>query len=391
MDIIQQGIITLLRSAVTGQKLPLPEGFDLETADDLVQKQGLLPLIYQGAFQCGVDPKSEQMVRYQNQYFRCMMRSAQQMQKVQQIFKVFDENGIDYLPVKGCVLKELYPYPEMRSMGDADILIRMEQYDRIKPIMTELGFREEVWSSYDVHWNSKELLVELHYKLFADNAEDQMDLHRYFSDGWSKAKRCSAGRHTFTIEDQFLYIFSHMTKHFRFCGIGARQIVDLFVYRNVYPELDEAQIERVLGKLELLEFYRNIKKLLAVWFEGAPAEPVTDLIGGYIFSGGSFGSEKNTLLSREVIGSRNAAAGGSKLRAIRRALFPGLEYLQLSYNVLFKHPWLYPLFWVVRWVDILVNRRKNIRKKGKIILNMSDAQVKDHIKMLQAMGLEYHF
>ena len=30
MNTMQQGVITLLRSAITGEKLPLPGGFDLE-------------------------------------------------------------------------------------------------------------------------------------------------------------------------------------------------------------------------------------------------------------------------------------------------------------------------------------------------------------------------
>ena len=266
MDITQQGVVTLVRSTINGEKLSLPEGFALEAADELIQKQGLLPLVYQGAYLCGVDAKSEIMQRYQKQYFRHLMRSELQMRKAEQIFKIFDEKGIDYLPVKGCLMKKLYPQPEMRMMGDADILIRREQYARIKPEMEALGFEEGVWSNYDVHWTSRELLAELHYRIFSDNHED---LYGYFGDGWSKAIQTQGSRYTFSVEDMFLYIFSHMTKHFRFCGIGARQIVDLYVYRKANPHMDEAKVEAVLGEINLLEFYRNIKKLLAVWFEGA--------------------------------------------------------------------------------------------------------------------------
>ena len=34
----------------------------------------------------------------------------------------------------------MYPKTEMRVMSDADILIRTEQYDKIRPIMVELGY-----------------------------------------------------------------------------------------------------------------------------------------------------------------------------------------------------------------------------------------------------------
>ena len=46
------------------------------------------------------------------------------------------------MPLKGCNMKALYPSPELRVMGDADILIRVEQYDRIRPIIQSLGFEE---------------------------------------------------------------------------------------------------------------------------------------------------------------------------------------------------------------------------------------------------------
>ena len=387
MDIVHQGVVTLLRSAVTGEKLPLPEGFELESAETLIGKQGLLPLAYQGAYRCGVDPKSEIMQRFQKKYFMQLMRSEQQMQKAGQIFKAFDENGIDYLPMKGCVLKKLYPQPEMRIMGDADILIRSEQYERIKPVMESLGFTEDVWSTYDVHWISRELLAELHYRLFSDNHED---LCGYFEDGWSKAVKTEGNRYEFTPEDTFLYIFSHMTKHFRFCGIGARQIVDLYVYRKAYPRMDEAKVEAVMAEMNLLKFYRNIKKLLEVWFEGAQPEPVTELIGTYVLSGGSFGTVENEMLSRELVRVQNeGAAQSSRGRSVWKMLFPPLSYLQLSYNVLYRHPWLQPAFWVIRWADILLHRRKNIARKLNVIRGITNEGIDRHRTLLQDMGLDY--
>ena len=38
MDVIQRGLINLLKSAVTEQPLPLPEVFDLEAADRILRR-----------------------------------------------------------------------------------------------------------------------------------------------------------------------------------------------------------------------------------------------------------------------------------------------------------------------------------------------------------------
>ena len=61
MNDLQKGILTLVRSAITGEKLPLPAGFRLEEADRLIRDHSLLPLAYQGAYNCGISPKEPLM------------------------------------------------------------------------------------------------------------------------------------------------------------------------------------------------------------------------------------------------------------------------------------------------------------------------------------------
>ena len=79
MNTIYRGLFTLVKSALTGQKLELPEGFTLEQADALIRNQALIPLIYPGALNCGIDPKSELMQKYQVLYFRHLVISQGQM------------------------------------------------------------------------------------------------------------------------------------------------------------------------------------------------------------------------------------------------------------------------------------------------------------------------
>lgn len=162
MNTTHLGLVALLRSAITGEKLSLPDGFSLEEADSIISGQGLVPLAYVGAKNCGISLKTELMQRYKMQYGRIMLQSERQMEAVKKLLAAFEEHGIDYLPLKGCVMKPLYPQPEMRMMGDADILIRLEQYDRIKPVMQMLKYEYVKESSYDIPWKNDALYVELH-------------------------------------------------------------------------------------------------------------------------------------------------------------------------------------------------------------------------------------
>ena len=137
MNTIYRGITILLGSAVTGEKRQLPEDFTLESALPIIKKQNLLSLAFQGALNCGISPKEPVMQKLMQQYLLYLVRSEKQMLAVQQLFDAFEENGIDYLPLKGCQMKQLYPKPELRVMGDADILIRAGQYSQAEQWMRD--------------------------------------------------------------------------------------------------------------------------------------------------------------------------------------------------------------------------------------------------------------
>lgn len=386
MNTVHRGILTLVRSALTGEKLALPEGFTLEEADELIRKQSLLPMAYQGAYNCGIPANSEIMIRYQMEYYKKLIHSEEQMQSVENIFATFDENGIDYLPLKGSVIKGLYPKPEFRPMGDADILIQNEQYEKVRQAMLALEYQEKLESDHDYTWRSKTLLVEIHKCLFSDQ---QPEFRDYFGDGWGKAHAVRVNMHGLGHEDEYLYLFAHMTKHFMHSGIGARHMIDLYVYRKAYPMMDNGKIEAVLKRMHMLEFHQNIQRMLSVWFEGQPTDSVTDVITDFVFASGNFGTTENKLYAEEALkAEENGQKHRSKEKALIRILFPPLWYLQLSYNVLYKAPFLFPLFWVVRWFDVLLHRRKRIAKKLGIIHGMTDDKVAEYDKMMRYMGID---
>ena len=125
--------------------------------------------------------------------------------------------------LKGTLLKEMYPKKELRAMGDADILIKTEQYDKIKPIMQGLGFEERTESDHELIWRKPQLLLELHKKLIPSYNKDY---YAYFGDGWQLGKPNSNFPHRFEMsdEDQMIYLFTHFAKHYRDAGIGIRPL-----------------------------------------------------------------------------------------------------------------------------------------------------------------------
>lgn len=389
MDITYQGILTLIKSCLIGEALPLPEGFSLEAAARLIHNHSLGPMVYKGGFLCGFPGKSQAMQRLQVDYFRSVVRTDKQLRAAKELYDRFEEQGFDYLPLKGCNLKMLYPDPALRVMGDADVLIRQEQYGSIKPMMVQLGYRDDGESHYDYSWEKPELYVELHWRLFS---ETQVDLCGYFGDGWRRAVHTSGHRYDMTPEDEYVYVFTHMAKHFRFTGIGVRQLVDLYVYRRARPNLDEGAIRQAMRQLKLLDFYLNIQQMLRVWFEGAQEDETTLLMTEYIFASGNWGTVERKMYSEELLkAQRQGGVKHSRMKSTFTTVFPPLRLIRVQYTVLYKWPVLYPVMLVVRWFDVLLHKRGNIKKKVQVLQHMTDDKVREHQQDMLKMGLGFDY
>ena len=386
MNIQQKGIITLIKNAIDNRKYPLPEGFSIEAAESIAIQHHIVGIIYEGALLCGVDKNDPVMQRLFLKYYQMVVRNEMQMTALKQLFDVFDEHGIDHLPVKGSDMKLLYPNPAMRPMGDADVLIRMEQYERIKPIMEQLGYTSGHEIDHEIVWDSKALHLELHKRLIPT---ENKDYYAYMGDGWQFAKPVRGNRYTLPNEVMFVFLLLHFAKHYRGGGIGVRHAIDLWLYEQKIP-MDAVALKAELEKVNMVDFYENIHAMLECWFEDRAWDAKAEFISAFLFSSGSWGTSKNKLLGQNLRSNKmNGNAGNSRIKLFFAALFPPLKTMQNRYAVLRKHAWLMPLFWPVRWFDAIFNRHENIRSYAKNIQTVSEENIDSFEKSLQYVGLYY--
>ena len=387
MDTIQRGIISLIRAAVTQQSQALPEGFDLEAAGQQIRRHHIAALAFEGAAVCGIPPFLPAMQPLLRTYCRALQVSEGQLRELARITAAFDEAGIDYMPLKGCNMKPRYPKPELRTMGDADILIRLEQYEKISAVMESLGFTHKEETDHELVWQSPNLYVELHKRLMPSY---NRDFHAYFGDGWKLAKVRTGCRLAMTAEDEFVYLFTHFAKHYRDGGIGCRHVADLWVFLRSTPGLDEARVRRELRKLGLLEFHENMRGLLDVWFGGAPADEKTDFMTDYIFGSGSFGTGESRVLSRAVRDTKHTLPGVSgRMLYLWQTAFPPLAALREKYRVLRKAPWLLPAVWLVRPFYKLLFERDTLGKQEQNLSALRPENIQSRQDALRYVGLDY--
>lgn len=390
MNVIQKGIIALIKSAITSECQELPSDFDLEVAYPIVQKHHMEAMIYDGAVRCGIDRKSEVMKKLFKNYYQAMLRSEGQMQDVVRIFEAFEANRIDYMPLKGCKMKHLYPKPELRTMGDADILIRMDQYDRIIPLMEALGFTAIKESIHELVWQSEKLYLELHKCVIPKDHGDLYDNHQ---DGWESAKIQTGYCYAMIPEDELIFLFAHFTKHYRLGGVGCRHLADLWVYLRANPTLNQTYIEQELREVGLLEFYRNVRRVIAVWFEEESSNEKTDFITEIIFNNGSWGTASSATLSRAVRFSSDASEEGhGKLRYVLQTLFPTRSQLQYKYHfkLLDKMPFLLPVAWIIRLFDKVFVDRDSFKRQKNFLKVVKQDNIDEMKQALDYVGLRYN-
>jgi hypothetical protein len=391
MNTTQQGVITLLKSAVLQKPLQLPADFDLEQAAYQVKKHHMSALLYEGATLCGISQELPIMQHLMQNCCKAILLSERQVRLTKQICDVFEENGIDYMLLKGCRMKPLYPKPELRMMGDIDILVRMEQYDRIRSLMEGLGMYEGSVTDHELHWHKKNLMVELHSKLIPSYNKD---FFAYFCDGWFLAQKGQGTRYCMAPEDELVYLFTHFAKHYRDGGVGCRYVLDLWVFLRNNPNMDQEKIKRELDKLQLREFYENICHVIDVWYEGAPGDEKTDFITDYIFDSGSWGSGESRTTSIAVRDQANQK-GSFRAKAVyfMRHAFPRVNILQEKYTLLKRAPWLLPLVWVYRpFYKLLCKKeRSSVGRHRENLRNINPKNLQTRHEALQYVGLDYNF
>lgn len=382
-------IIKLLRSGITGEKLALSPDFSIEKAQSVLKHHGVQAMGYMGAVNCGVARNDPAMQTLFTAYRQSMIISQHQLTSAQKLFSCFEENGIDYLPLKGLIMKHLYPYPELRPMGDGDILIRVEQYPQIRQVMLSLGYQEKQESDHELPWVSAGLYVELHKRL---TPSADADLFRYYGDGWKFAKPLSGSRYEMSDEDFFVYLFAHFAKHYRGGGIGCRHVVDLWVYRMKHPGMDESYIQSQLKVLGLDVFYGYILSVLDAWFSDLPFDERSALITRRIFENGVWGTAENLYISENL---RSAADSGSlksgKWKLIIRRIFPDYEQMKYRYPGLKGKRILLPVFWVVRIFDLLFHKSHVTQKRFSMLSKKADDRILQRKQELEYVGLSLDF
>jgi hypothetical protein len=375
------------------------------------------------------------------EWLRSVQVDTIQKLETNNIFKQLDAEHIRWVSLKGYVLKNLYPSPEMRSMGDIDILIDAVNMPRVTEIMIKMGFTPEPNQGGGNHYsfNKKPLThIEYHHSLIdisvpfsefvnpgwqyvnarcpPDQPTNQGDASRaalndcltrpkgelnvreaclyqsnlpiYQSSNLPPVQPSNFPAYQLSREGCFIHMISHIAAHFLSGGAGIRSVMDVWVYNQHYEQqLDWTFINSEFKRAGLLQFAQNIKDLSDVWFGTKEPTELLDELGDYIIGSGTYGTSDKAVLSAVLKSDDKNAIGIRKIKAFTKRVFLPLKEMQYRYAFLKKLPVMLPVGWMLRGIRVL-NTRKDILKSW--VNNVSTVQadeLEQHKQRFQRFGL----
>lgn len=301
----------------------------------------------------------------------CAAQDRRQEEMLRLFAEAMEKAGADYMPIKGAVLKGMYPYSDMRFMVDTDVLIRKEQYPVIAKAMEEAGFVFEKESDHEYVYTKDGMSIELHKSLVPsyDTA-----LSAYYGDGWQFARQ--AGGHLYALgkEDTFVYLLSHFAKHYQEGGGGIKAVLDIWLFLKKEPDMAYCMAQ--FEKLGIKTFAENVMRLGHVWFDGTPSDEITEAMTQFVVESSSLGSAENAALAKRTYGGK---------KSLLETVFPKAKSLQYIYPALQKRPWLLPYYWGCRIFRVTFfgkEKRDGLKAENEVVTEEKLEAFRAHMEMV---------
>ena len=234
------------------------------------------------------------------------------------------------------------------------------------------------------------MYVELHKSLFGEYRDVYPEVDEHYKNSWSLMHPTGNGsEYTFSPEDEFIYLFAHFTKHYKLSGIGIRHLTDLWVFHRANPDIDMQYVKEHLRQMNLLEFFENVWNTALCWFDGKEFDEMSEYISNEMLSGGSFGTLENQVLSDFIAKEETGTGFSLKFKRNLKYIFLPYKAMAVKYPILNKIPIALPITWVLRLIDIAVNKRQTLTKYIEEEKFISSDKITKRKKSLEYVGLKH--
>ncbi|MBQ6625159.1 MAG: nucleotidyltransferase family protein [Clostridia bacterium] len=308
-----------------------------------------------------------------------LMSSLARKNARENITKIFKENDVDFVLLKGANLQNLYPEKYWRYSCDIDVLVKEKDYEKSYKIFKNAGYDFD--SRNDKHYvftKKPYICVEIHKKLCSEN--------NFFENVWQNTIE-KDGSLVLKKEFELAYLVYHIAENFsKNAGIGIHSVTDIYLYiKNYKNEIDEKVLYDYLEKNGILKFYQSLKTLGEIWFENKESSEFYDRLTDFIISGNRNGNASNAASIRM---NNNKPLFFEKILFMFSKIFLPYKDLKKIYPALEKVPFLLPVFWLIRIAGIVFRREhRSFQRANDIFKNTNKKSIENTKEIFKELDL----
>ena len=300
--------------------------------------------------------------------------SEAMLKEQRRILDLLEARQIPCAVLKGTSVAYLYPHPELRTIGDIDILVDEENLDEACKALQADGFAPSYTAEKHLCLQKGAVWVEMHrmVSVFPESEKGRFT-KRYMTDALRHTQEAEIGGVRFPMLSgayQIIALLAHMEQHLATSGIGLRQVCDWAVTAHALRNCFDDETLALLERCGLLRFARIMTRLCerylglppCAWSAEAP-DALVDAMLADILVGGNFQAQAAERPFTEVLMDAYDVAGKGKTCIMRNYV----RFLQK--HIREKYPWAKSRLWIpafgiflpARWcVRVLLGKRKKV-------------------------------
>lgn len=383
MNEVDKNVLTLLSKALNNEQIEELPHWN-ETLEEL-KNHTVFCLPYKNIVESNL-LKSEELKEYKRLCFQNIAHSYQLLHAQTQMLVLFKNADIPLVILKGAAAAMYYPHPEYRTMGDIDIIVKPEDFNKAYELLKKNYSLVQDLDRDPRHVGFKGregFVIELHkYFTYGERTKEKILLDQMIYEGIDQCEYHSINEHTFPCLPPLingLVLLNHILEHFNNGGVGYRQIIDFYEYIKHINDIEE--FLKYSEKVNLCKFAEVCIQICIDYFGFAYHDLDCDKdIEQYIFqsitSDGNFGRkciDSDTKRSEAVIKKYT-----HPLHVFKQLQEDGRVHWKASekYIVLRPFAWIYQIIYYIkqvrsnRGIYTIIDGYKNYKKKNKVIKDL---------------------
>jgi hypothetical protein len=349
---------------------------DWQNLYDIALEEGVAPYLYyclkKSTSNLNIPQQTKQKFVIASQ--NVLARNTVLFHELGKILRLFSENGIPVIVLKGAYLSEIvYPHNGLRPMGDIDLLAKINDLSKVREILLEKGFTQTTHLSLQEQCdkakhlapftNAMGCMIEVHWTISDPRLHHfKIDINQL----WQGAKSVTIANVkvlTLSPEHTILYLCIHTSKQHMFI-LWIKSFCDIAnVIQHYQAEIEWDKFLRfaliwkvdrsVYVTLKFVKELFGVKVPIKVLDKLRPSDlnlQVVSCINEIIFSERKVVPKLDQNLAN-VLGNKGLGVFG--IQEIIKTIFPPKSIIAIRYNISQHSPTVY-LYYFVRLINILL-------------------------------------